>query len=88
MPASSSTTRMDAAGALPLTADAETGRVQGHVDFRHGRNSLIGKLEMKRGACADRAFDMDFAGVLLNDAVADGEAQAGAALVAGHWSWW
>src|SRR5208283_5273962 len=39
---------------------------------------------MKRGAGADRAFDMDFAGVFLNDAVADGEAQAGAALVSGQ----
>ena len=39
---------------------------------------------MKRGACADRAFDMDFAGVLLNDAVADREAEAGAAFVAGQ----
>ena len=37
---------------------------------------------MKRGAGADGAFHMDLAGVLLNDAVRDGEAQAGAALVA------
>ena len=34
---------------------------------------------MKRCSCADGAFDVDFAGMFLNDAVGDGKAEAGAA---------
>jgi len=34
-------------------------------------------------AGADGAFDVNFSGVFLNDAVGDGEPQAGAAAVAG-----
>ncbi len=45
---------------------------------------------MKSCAGADRALDMNLAGVFLDDAVGDGEAQARAAPVAraGAWSWW
>ena len=39
---------------------------------------------MKGCAGADRAFHVNFSGVLLDDAVADREAQTGAALVAGN----
>jgi hypothetical protein len=42
---------------------------------------------MKGCAGADGAFDMNLAGVFLDDAVGDGEAQAGAAAVAGPWAW-
>ncbi len=38
---------------------------------------------MKSCAGADGAFDVNFAGVFLDDAVGDGEAEAGAAAVAG-----
>ena len=38
---------------------------------------------MKGCAGADGAFDVNFAGMFLNDAVGDGEAQAGAAPFAG-----
>jgi hypothetical protein len=38
---------------------------------------------MKGGADAESALDVDFAGVLLNDAVAHGKAEAGAAALAG-----
>ena len=39
-------------------------------------------LKVEGCAGADGAFDMNFAGVLLDDAVGDGKAQAGAAAVA------
>ena len=37
-----------------------------------------GELEAERGAFANGALDADLAGVLLHDAVGDGEAEAGA----------
>ncbi len=40
------------------------------------------ELQLEGGADADLAFDVDLAGVLLHDAVADGEAKAGAFVLA------
>src|ERR1035441_1496375 len=86
MEASSSMTRMLAPVKLPVAADAETGRFKG--SSTSGMNGIPqqGKLEMKGCAGADGALDMDLAGVFLDDAVGDGEAEAGAAPVArlGH----
>ena len=38
---------------------------------------------MESGACAERTLDTDLAGVLLNNAIGDGEPQSGTAAVAG-----
>ena len=74
----------------PLAAVADAGRFKG--SSTSGMNGIPqqGKLKMEGCAGADGAFDMNLAGVLLDDAVGDGKSQAGAAAVAGlgAWSWW
>src|SRR5580700_3228091 len=85
MPASSST-RIEATGEIPLLAAAESDT------FKVGSSSISGlgmnripqqgKLNVKGCTGADRALHVNFSGVLLDDAVADREAQTGATLVA------
>src|ERR1700734_1197282 len=86
MPASSSTTRMEAVAALPLTGDSGAGVLKGRSSSVMGsgmdRIPRQRKLKMKRCAGADGAFDVDLSCMLLNDAVGDGKTQAGTALVA------
>src|ERR1035438_4232491 len=85
MAASSSMTRIRAKP-LARAESPETAVADGFKgSSTSGMNGIPqqGKLELKGCAGADGAFDMNFAGVLLDDAVGDGKSQAGAAAVAG-----
>src|ERR1039458_9019889 len=86
MEASSSITKILAGVAapvkLPVAADAEAGRFKGKSTSGMYGIPQQGKLEMKGCAGADGALDINLAGVLLDDAVGDGEAETGAAPVA------
>jgi hypothetical protein len=92
MAASSSMTRMLARLSLPESPAAAADADEFKGSSTSGMNGIPqqGKLKMKGCAGADGALDMNLAGVLLDDAVGDGKAQAGAAAVAGPgaWSWW
>jgi len=82
MPASSSMTRCCVCRAAGCGWD-RYGQIQGQIDFRHGRNSSAAETQDERLCGADGAIDMNLARVLLNDAVGDGKAQAGARLSPG-----
>ncbi len=58
---------------------------------RHGSSAAGGReLQLEGCAGADCALDVDLAGVLLHDPVADREAEAGALVLRlpAAWSWW
>src|SRR5208337_307176 len=88
MPASSSTTRIEATGEFPLLAAAESDAFKVSSSSVPGlsmnRIPQQGKLKVKGCAGADRAFHMNFPGMFLDDAVTDSEAETGAPPVAGN----
>src|SRR5208337_1021996 len=85
--ASSSITRMLAWPLEELdssaVADADAGGFNGNSTSDMNGIPQQGKLKMEGCAGADGAFDMNFAGVFLDDAVGNGKPQACAAAVAG-----
>src|ERR1035438_5929877 len=83
MAASSSMTRMRARLSTRPESLADADEFKG--DSTSGMNGFPqqGKFKMEGCAGADGAFDVNLAGVLLDDAVGDGKSQAGAAAVAG-----
>src|SRR5580658_1806252 len=84
---SSSITRtregMPAVVEFPLPDGAETDGLKGCSTSGMDGAPQQRKLQMECGAGPNSAFNMDFARVLLNNAVGDGEPEAGTAPVAG-----